>query len=105
MMADTGVAESMEPSTIIEIGSVARQTLVASDCPANPPTRKIIGICAPRKACAATSTATLRRARLSSIMSEFLTSRQGVALPMRKSKPGPGFCASDPACARRQARR
>ncbi|GGH48052.1 hypothetical protein GCM10011341_09540 [Frigidibacter albus] len=37
--------------------------MLASDCPASPPTVKIIDICAPRIACAATSTATLRRAR------------------------------------------
>jgi len=63
MKAASGVAVSMEPSTISEIGSVAQQMLVASDWPASPATTKIIGICAPRIACAATSTATLRLAR------------------------------------------
>ena len=61
--AESGVADSIEPSTINEIGSVARQGLGASDWPASPPMVKIIGICEPRTACAATSTATLRRAR------------------------------------------
>ena len=61
----SGVAESMEPSTISEMGRVAKQILLASDCPASPPTTKIIGICEPSTACASTSTATLRRARVS----------------------------------------
>ena len=48
-----------------EIGSVAKQTFEASDWPARPPTMKIIGICAPRIACAATRTATFLLARVS----------------------------------------
>ena len=62
------MADSIEPSTIIEIGSVAKQMLEASDWPASPPMVKIIGICAPRMAWARTRTNTLRRARLSSGM-------------------------------------
>ena len=45
------------------IGSVAKQTLEASDWPASPPMVKIIGICAPSTAWAATSTATFLLAR------------------------------------------
>ena len=59
-------AVDMEPNTIIEIGSVARQGLGASISPASPPITKIIVTCEPRMACAATSTATLRFAVLSS---------------------------------------
>ncbi len=60
MKAESGVAESIEPSTISEIGRVARQALGASESPARPPRVKIIGICAPSTAWAKTSTATLR---------------------------------------------
>ncbi len=42
-------------------GRVARQGFGLSDCPARPATIMTIGICAPRKACAATRTATFRR--------------------------------------------
>ena len=66
MKAASGEAASIEPITAIEIGSVAQQALVASDCPARPASVKMIGICAPSTACAATSTITLRRARRSS---------------------------------------
>jgi len=52
----------IEPPTMIEIGSVAQQAFEASDCPASPPSTKIIGICAPTKACAAASTMTFLRA-------------------------------------------
>ena len=67
MIADTGVADSIDPSTISEIGRVAKQMLVASDCPASPATTKIIGIWLPRNAWAQTRTATLRLARLSCV--------------------------------------
>ena len=67
MIAETGVAAIIEPRTMSEIGSVARQALLASDWPASPPTVKIMGICAPNRAWAATRTATLRLAFLSSI--------------------------------------
>ncbi len=63
MKAASGVAVSIEPSTVSEIGSVAQQGLGASVEPASPAMVKIIGICAPRIAWAATSTQTLRRAR------------------------------------------
>ena len=65
-MADTGVAASIDPSTISEIGKVAKQGLLAKDWPAKPPMVKIIGICAPKMACAITRMNTLRLARLSS---------------------------------------
>ena len=65
MKAESGVADSIEPMTISEIGSVARQGLGASDWPASPPTTKIIGIWLPSTAWASTSTVTLRRARVS----------------------------------------
>ena len=61
-----GVADSIEPSTMSDMGRVAKQMFDARDCPARPPTTKIIGICAPKMAWAATRTATLRLARLSS---------------------------------------
>ena len=67
MKLEIGVAVSMEPMTIKLIGSVAQQAFGASDCPASPPMVKIIGICAPKIAWAATSTRTLRLARLSSM--------------------------------------
>ena len=57
-----GCADSMEPSTINEIGSVAKHGFEASDCPASPPSTKIMGICAPRNACAAVRMTTLRTA-------------------------------------------
>ena len=60
-------AVDIEPKTIIEIGSVARQGLGASIEPASPPITKTMVICEPRMACAATSTATLRLARRSSM--------------------------------------
>ena len=65
MKAEIGVAVSMEPMTMAEIGSVARQGFGANCLPARPAMVKIIGIWAPRTACAATRTRTLRRARLS----------------------------------------
>jgi hypothetical protein len=65
MKVDSGVAVSIEPTTSIVIGSVARQGFGASICPASPPTMKLADICAPRIACAATRTVTLRRARMS----------------------------------------
>lgn len=65
MKAEIGVAVSMEPITAAVIGRVAQQILGARLCPARPATVKIIGICAPRIACAATRTRTLRLARLS----------------------------------------
>jgi len=45
---DIGVADSMDPKTAIEIGSVAQQMLLAKVCPAKPAIVKIIGICAPK---------------------------------------------------------
>ena len=48
--ADKGLADSMDPSTIIEIGSVAQQGFGDRTCPARPPTVKIIGICDPMTA-------------------------------------------------------
>ena len=71
MIAETGVADSIEPSTIIEIGNVAKQTFDASDCPARLPIVKISGICAPKNAWASTKTVTLRTARLCETGSEF----------------------------------
>jgi len=65
MKADSGVAVSIDPTTSIVIGRVARQGFGASICPASPPTMKLADICAPRIACAATRTATLRLARRS----------------------------------------
>jgi len=64
--ADRGVAVSIDPTTDMVIGRVAQQMFEASVWPARPAMVKIIGICAPRTACAATSTQTLRRAVLSS---------------------------------------
>jgi hypothetical protein len=93
MSAESGVADSIEPSTIIEIGSVAQQGLGASDCPASPPIVKIIGICAPRIACAATRTATLRRARVSEAavdMGRGLLPRAPPRKPHPLSRPGSG---------------
>ena len=66
MSSDIGCALRTEPSTISDRGSVDQHGFDASDCPASPPTMKIIDICAPSTACAATSTATLRRARRTS---------------------------------------
>jgi hypothetical protein len=54
--------------TIMVIGSVAQHLFGASDEPARPAMVKIIGSCAPRIACAATRTKTLRRARESEAM-------------------------------------
>ena len=68
MKAEIGVAVSMEPMTVIEIGSVAQQMFGARLDPANPAMVKIIGICAPRIAWAATRTRTLRRARESLVI-------------------------------------
>ena len=50
MKAESGVAVSIEPITMAEIGSVAQQAFGAKDCPASPPMVKIIGICAPKMA-------------------------------------------------------
>ena len=61
--AEIGVAVSMEPMTVIVIGSVAQQGFGARLDPASPAIVKIIGNCAPRMAWAATRTRTLRRAR------------------------------------------
>ena len=44
---ERGEAVNIEPSTIIEIGRVAKHAFEAKDWPANPPTVKIIGICEP----------------------------------------------------------
>ncbi len=60
------MADSIDPITVIVIGRVAQHRLEASDCPAKPAMVKIIGICAPKMAWAATSTQTLRRAKASS---------------------------------------
>ncbi len=86
--ADTGVADSIEPSTISEIGSVAKQIFEASDCPARPPTTKIIGICAPRNACARTRISTLRFARVS------VWGRLASVMPYRPTCRSPGRKAS-----------
>ena len=67
MKAEIGVAVSIEPITIAEIGRVARQAVGANCLPARPATMKIIGIWAPSTACAAARTRTLRRARLSEV--------------------------------------
>lgn len=63
MKPASGRADSAEPSTIIDSGSVAMQGFGLSICPVNPPTMKIIDICAPITACASSRTMTLRRAR------------------------------------------
>jgi Na+-transporting NADH:ubiquinone oxidoreductase subunit NqrD len=52
----------MDPNTINEIGNVAKHAFVASVWPASPPIVKIIGICAPKNACAKTKIITLRLA-------------------------------------------
>lgn len=65
MKAEIGVAVSIEAITIIEMGRVAKQALGASCLPARPAMVKIMGICAPNTACAATRTYTLRRERVS----------------------------------------
>ena len=65
MKPESHGAVVIEPNTIIEIGSVARQAIGVMVCPASPPITKIMVIWLPRIACAATSTATLRRARAS----------------------------------------
>lgn len=62
---DIGVADSMDPKTISEIGNVAKQMFDANVCPASPPMVKIIGICAPKNACASTKMVTFRFAMLS----------------------------------------
>ena len=67
MSADNHGAVVIEPKTIKEIGIVANAGLGAIIRPASPPTTKIIGICAPRKACARIKTKTLRLAARSSI--------------------------------------
>ena len=41
---ERGEAVIIEPNTIIEIGMVAKHAFEAKDCPASPPTVKIIGI-------------------------------------------------------------
>jgi hypothetical protein len=66
--AESGVAVSIEPITIIVIGSVAQQMFGARLNPASPAMVKIIGSCAPRMAWAATRTRTLRRAVESLVM-------------------------------------
>ena len=60
MIAEIGVAASIEPITISVMGRVAKQMFGASDWPARPPIVNSMGICAPRMACASASTATLR---------------------------------------------
>ena len=62
------------------IGNVAQQMLGASDDPASPAMVKIIGICAPRMAWAATRTSTFRRAR------ESLVIRLSVRVLIRRDK-------------------
>ncbi len=47
---ESGVAVSIEPMTIMVMGSVAQQTFGASDDPASPAMVKIIGSCAPKMA-------------------------------------------------------
>ena len=71
-MFERGVAASIEPKTIIEMGKVAKQMFEASDCPAKPPIVKMSGICAPKNACAMTKTVTFRRARLCEAGSVFV---------------------------------
>ena len=61
----TGIVVETTLDDLPEIGSVARQALGASICPARPPITKIIAIWLPSRACAATITATLRLARAS----------------------------------------
>ena len=63
MKPDRGRALRAEPSTIIDMASVAKQGLGDSIWPANPPMVKIIGICAPITACAMTRMMTLCQAR------------------------------------------
>ena len=75
MIADNGCAQSIDPITAAEIGSVAQQAFGARLCPARPAMVKIIGSCAPKIACEATRTSTLRRARRSwakSVMGEWV---------------------------------
>src|SRR6056297_3477030 len=63
---DSGLAASMEPTTMSEMGRVAKQGLDDNCCPTQPATTNIIAICEPSSACARTSTITLRLARASS---------------------------------------
>ncbi len=65
MMAESGVADSIEPVTAMVIGSVAQQGFEARVWPDSPATMKTIESWEPRIACAATRTITLRRARAS----------------------------------------
>ena len=62
MKDDITVEVSIDPKTIIEIGSVAKQRLLASDWPAKPPMTNTIGICAPKIAWAITRIITFLRA-------------------------------------------
>ncbi len=89
MKAEIGVAVSMDPMTAKLIGRVAQQWLGASESPASPAMVKIIGICAPRMAWAATSTATLRLARLSErIVSGMVPTGVGGSVPSCKAVTG-----------------
>ena len=44
IISDNGFADSIDPKTINDMGKVAKQGLVASDCPASPPMIKIMTI-------------------------------------------------------------
>ena len=61
--SESSGADSMLPTMITVIGSVARHWFGASNCPASPPRMKVTGSCEPSTTCAATSTQRLRRAR------------------------------------------
>src|SRR5687768_15247908 len=65
MNNDIAGVVSSEPTTTIEIGSVASAGSSASRAPASPATMILIASCEPKIACANTSTATFRFARLS----------------------------------------
>ena len=64
IISDNGFADSIDPRTINDMGKVAKQVLVASDCPASPPMIKIITIWFPTVAWARIKIIKLWRAKL-----------------------------------------
>src|SRR5262245_28078447 len=89
MNSDIGGAVSSEPTTTIEIGSVARLGLGASTSPAHPAMIMLIASCDPKIACAKTSTATLRLARVSVKAAAGLAS--GVLMTTGHPRGAPGY--------------
>src|SRR5215207_2126496 len=88
MNNDIAGAVNSEPTTTIEIGSVASDGSPAKKAPARPATMMLIASCDPRTACANTSTATLCFARAKWVATPISTVGVLMATSHRGGAPG-----------------